>query len=169
MGESQATDWPFDGPPSFSTGKLPKEERSAVFVLESALGSMHHFCSAFSDALNLFRFCKKNFVRQEASGNLLTAEALGKWQFVAARDGAMSIFHFGEALAGARTTLQQCPSIEREVDKTRTRNAGRYLEKYFPTRLAMRNSVGHAAQISHTQEAWAKHSFSGSLDEPSWR
>jgi hypothetical protein len=36
---------------------------------------------------------------------------LRKWRVMACRDGAMSIYHFGEAMAGIRATLRIYPVL----------------------------------------------------------
>ena len=71
---------------------------------------------------------------------------LTQWPMLAARDGAMSVYHFGVAMEGIKKSLPSYPTIDAGVDKKQIRIATNLFRKYFPRPEAIRHVVAHSAE-----------------------
>src|SRR5256885_4764441 len=47
----------------------------------------------------------------------------GGWQSIAARDGAMTIYHFGCAIDGIKNSLPAAPTLNAKIDRQALKNA----------------------------------------------
>jgi hypothetical protein len=137
--------------PRFEVNRLPPEERKPTLILEGTLNSLHAYCDDFAAAIHLFDFCEKNIEQnKDASANLRRVVLWQSWQKLAGRDGAMTIFHFGKALAGAGMTLGSCPTIRRGLDATKLRSARKLFNQKFPRNEDARHAVAHAGELWST-------------------
>ena len=126
-----------DFPPRLNEEGLPEAERETARNISSALMSLMSYIESFRDALALFDFC--DTLDKRAAGN-------NAWKFLAARDGAMTIFHIGRAMAAVHEALdaRSCPALLAMIDIPALRLARRRLEGLFPDFEELRHSVAHA-------------------------
>src|SRR5262249_55061695 len=90
-------------PAPFPASLIPEQERSAVFHILDLLASLGRYERRFALALLLLHCLAENsdLARQVEGGavGLGTLDAqtntLSGWQTMAARDGALAIYHFG--------------------------------------------------------------------------
>jgi len=80
------------------------------------------------------------------------------WQLMAAREGALTIYHFGQALAAVAPAVRQCSSIADRVDYAALRLARKSFKAAFPSHDAVRHVVGHAVDFTATVEERNRHS-----------
>ncbi len=66
---------------------------------------------------------------------------------IAARDGAMSIYHFNESITVIQTNLASCPSAANPDIRKHLKQAKRQLRGWFPDLENIRHSVAHAAEL----------------------
>jgi hypothetical protein len=80
------------------------------------------------------------------------------WELMAAREGAMTIYHFGQALAAIAPAVRQCSSIADRVDYAALRLARKSFKAAFPNHYAIRHVVGHVVDFTATVEKRNRHS-----------
>lgn len=79
------------------------------------------------------------------------AQVVGGWSFIAARDGAMSIYHFAQCLE-ASVMLRNYPRLRQSVDHRATRTARKLFASQFPHYRNIRHSIAHLAELTTTEE-----------------
>lgn len=93
----------------------------------------------------------------------------GGWQSLAARDGALTIYHFGCAIEGLKNSLSACPSLNARIDRPPLRHAAKIFETSFPGYLAIRHVVAHVADLSKTIDKKVSHSVKGEFSKGGFR
>lgn len=159
---------PTESPPMWSSGlkfygapkDIPSEEREAASLIASNLADLEIFISNFQGAVRLFDFCEMHLSRLPNDAPPNVRQDLTAWQFIACRDGAMSIFHLActlEAcldLRGARTWRER-------LDAPNLRIARRLFGARFPHYRNIRHAVAHAGEMFSTTESIKRHAIQG--------
>jgi len=83
---------------------------------------------------------------------------------MAARDGALTIYHFGNAIEGIRKSLPRCPAVNASVDHDILRDASKTFRKAFPNYEAIRHVTGHVSDFTATPDRRREHSHIGELE-----
>jgi hypothetical protein len=138
--------------PTVPLDSVPLAERGAVEHLNDALRDLAHFVEQFASALDLYDYSRS-----------LTFGARGahSWMFIAGRDGAMAIYHFGMAMKGIRTSLgKQCPTLLDLADRTKLRSAKKSLKDMVPNFEDVRHAVAHAGEVMNDRDTSDRHSIS---------
>jgi hypothetical protein len=151
---------------------IPRAEREAVRHLFSLLFLLGWYEHQFRHALALFNGCLEGRSPLPANPNdlpkwpIIEAEShtLSAWKTMAARDGAMSIYHFGQALAAIPPWMRNCPTIRALVNPVAVRLARKSFLAALPSYDAIRHAVGHAADLNSTIKKRDTHSI-----VPPWR
>jgi hypothetical protein len=81
------------------------------------------------------------------------------YRMIAARDGALSIFHFKCSLEAIKKQLPRCPSIAAKVDAVKIREALKQLSAFFPHTDNVRNAIAHAGERFSSPERIKEHSM----------
>jgi hypothetical protein len=110
---------------------IPNKERETTRHLWSLLFLLGWYEQQFRNALALFDGCLQSRSPLPANPNdipkypIIEAEGhtLGAWQTMAARDGALSIYHFSRALAAIPPWLGNCPTMRALVSHDAIRQA----------------------------------------------
>lgn len=82
---------------------------------------------------------------------------LKTWDEMAGRDAAMTIFHFGEALAAIRSAMKDTPTIRAEADHNSLREAAKLLRREFPNYELARHAAAHRAEAVASLDTIKKH------------
>lgn len=148
---------------------LPDSEKNGAYLVEANLSNLDSHVRDMQTALRLFDFTSANQAgaRQQPYENKQAQaflEISSGWQMVAARDGAMTIYHFATALAGIRETVSASPTLYGLVDMLKLKAANQLLHKRFPNFGDVRNAVAHVADKMKTPSKYDEHSFSGSMN-----
>jgi hypothetical protein len=98
--------------PAIPLQSVPVSERRNVEHLNLTLGDLLRYTNDFGAALNLFIFCHSSL--GETFDKDMQARAR-PWIFVAGRDGAMSIYHFGKAMEGTMAFLRVRPGTSSRI------------------------------------------------------
>lgn len=101
---------------------------------------------SFRAAVELYDFCETD------EGRRLGASG---WQFIAGRDGAMTLWHFAKSIETIRTAhldRRLYPILVGLVDFSKTREAEREFKKLFPEFYDVRLAVAHAGEIAADME-----------------
>jgi hypothetical protein len=109
-----------------------------------------HYANDFRAALTLFDFCHEQFHKP---GNERCADLpYDHLRFVAARDGAMSIYHFGITIEAIRSQIGKCPTLFSKLDRAKLKALGKHLRAEFPYFEAVRHAAAHLAELTETAE-----------------
>jgi hypothetical protein len=137
---------------------VSKPEEDDASQLVSALHGLEQFAQAFRAAVELFNFSSLQIRRSRDEWN----EALStsgvdpyplwkqrsttfvRWQNMAARDGALQIYHMGAVMESIKGQLKNVPTILPFVDSQKLRNVSRLFRSYFPNYKLIRDAVGHS-------------------------
>lgn len=156
-------------PPWFHPLGLPEVERDGASAIGSALSSLEWYIKTFRSALSLFDFSQRHVTllveKIKENRDDRTArdehEMMREWPFVAARDGAMTIYHFGRARDGIHETLGSCPVLRGRVDIKKLREASKLFSENFPDYVDIRHAVAHREETKHTPKAIKRHALRG--------
>jgi hypothetical protein len=141
--------------------KIPEDQLQALLHIQGLLTSLVVFERRLVFALLLFDASYQEnwkLVRAAKIGHLdfqmldRATDTLGGWQSIAARDGALSIYHFGSTIEAIRHSLPSCPALNALVDHTVLRTAHAQFRKEFPRIEAVRHVVAHVADFTKTAE-----------------
>ncbi len=109
------------------------------------------FIADFQDALNLFDFLGRGGGFPAAA----TSGAMRIWQIIAARDGALNIYHFKCTVEAIRNQLSRCRSVP-NVDPQRVRDALKIFRREFQNVENVRHAIAHAGELNDTPAKMAK-------------
>ena len=144
--------------------KLPKYDRKDAYQCQSNLQAIEGYCQDFARALQLYHFSGAQSLMWVSSPHHGMHDMFASWKFIAARDGAMSIYHFAKSMDGANTWAFRCESTKEKIDRSALGRAFALLRTHFPRFEAMRHAIAHAGEIAKNPKWLADHSFNGSYD-----
>ena len=87
------------------------------------------------------------------------------WLRVAARDGAMTVYHFSESLKAFQYSLRRSTSLLAKVDQDKLHSAGKAFKAAFPKAKHFRHALAHSAEHKATRENFARHMSGGVYHE----
>jgi hypothetical protein len=133
-------------------------EFDEAWQLVVALIGLEQITRAFLSAVELFDFSglqleeARSRRASEAAANGFydyyawkeTSQRFAAWQHMAARDGALQIYHFGKAIEKSRGQLNNVPSVRAFVDLRKLRTAARLFVSYFPNHALIRDACAHS-------------------------
>jgi hypothetical protein len=143
----------------FNIRAFPEGEREIGVSAQSNINSMQKFIGNFARDLSLF-----NFVFNSTPAERLNSHFSFGWLNIAARDGAMNIYHFMCAMEGAKACIHRCPTLVAGVNRCKARSATKHFSKLFPQCENLRNAVAHIAELTLTPEKRKVNSFSGEVN-----
>jgi hypothetical protein len=154
-----------DAVPAIDLGSLPQEERAEAFQIMSLLGQLAMSGFDFQHALSLFdhasaleaqleTLAMQTFGQTEDMeqwrSRLETRRQIsekerefGAWKRIAARDAAMTIYHFSITLEAIQ--FGKNSALGAKVDHSLIRRSRKEFKEYFPNAKTMRDAVGHYA------------------------
>jgi hypothetical protein len=147
-----------EGPPNIASQSLPEEERAPAFALKCGLSDLMKYEGQLAAALSLY---DDSMAKYWARGECVPGAPELDWADIAKRDGAMTIYHFGEACDGISSSLRKCPTLLPLVNLQALNNALRPLRVHFSDRVSVRNVVGHSVERTQSPVGMQDHSFSG--------
>jgi hypothetical protein len=167
--------------------KIATDDLDLARDIHSRLRSIVSYGDEFGQAVHLFDFARAqsltlndqmntaaNIAPDQSRENLFEAmerrqalraeldpreRVFGGWKFIAARQGAISLFNLGMAMQKIRADLKSCPSLNLIVKQERLVGA---LQKYrgrFPRFEGVRHVVAHDAEFFAPQDERFKHAL----------
>lgn len=85
---------------------------------------------------------------------------LKRWDDMAGREAAMTIFHYGETFKAIRSGLRNNPTLLANANHASLRSAARQFDKEFPNADIGRHAAGHRGEFSATLAEAKKHAVS---------
>ena len=123
-----------DAPQLLQIAGLDAMQLESFKFIQANLAAMARQFGFLTAAISLFEFCATIKTEDRMSSD---------WQFVAARDGAMSIRNFAYAIANVRRAIGQIPNWVTLVDVSLLKQAHVDFEAAFPFSHKLRHSVAH--------------------------
>jgi hypothetical protein len=156
---------------------LPAEERRAAVLVCDNLRLLKTHVDALGAALSLFDYCDKQrrICRETLAAAprdeiaRATRRTMFSWQLVAARDGAMTIYHFATAMDGIDQTVATCPTLLALMNRPMRKAANQYFRQYFPSYIDIRDAVVHTAEKTKTPEKPAEHAHKAAYESSAMR
>jgi|ERR1700730_3321273 len=134
--------------------KKPPDDRDVkVCILKNMLG-LSIFLEQFKKAVALFELLE----RSDPPVGVLENE-LFTYRMIAARDGALSIFHFKCSLEAIKKQLPRCRSIAAKVDAVKIRDSVKQFSAFFPHTDNVRHAIAHAGERFSSPERMKEHSM----------
>lgn len=133
--------------------ELPADEQKIGAVIVQNLRGLEAYRRFFEDDLGLFDFAYDHRHSEEPA-----AYARGvPWMFIAARDGAMQLYHFGMTLRAFAGLLSSAPTLAAMTDTKAVEQAKRVFEDHFKDFYEIRQGVAHVADHSVTPARRERH------------
>lgn len=139
-------------------GCVPEPQQHALQLVGHALDNLEYYTNGFMSALKLFDYCVNHTKKQKDKRNRNTYRS---WQFIAARDGALAIYHFACALNALSQSLNECKVLGTRMPAGALRHCKKKLNAKFPNLVRMRHAVGHAGEKASTTRQHEQHGFTG--------
>lgn len=152
-----------DLPPHIHVLGLPENERRAASQIQMQLHDLAAKGRDFEAAVALFQhsMLAPALKRAGVPINPDTTPWARYWPYIAARDGAMTIYHFGMAIQLISRNFATCPTLLSLVDRKYLRMARRRMNEVFPRFEIIRHAVAHSTEIMNQQSIHGTHSISG--------
>ncbi|MET4687415.1 hypothetical protein [Sinorhizobium fredii] len=166
----------------------PEEERTSAYELAGMLNSLGRYVTRFRNAVALFHFAKVRSYSAEESAprveigsteetharmremmramqaNMREMQQYSEWQRIAARDCALTIFHFSKTLGAVDGYWpKSVPSLKGKIDFPLKKQAETEFSAAFPFAGGLRHTVAHQAEFA-TPTRIAEHMISGPYD-----
>lgn len=145
---------------------VPQNEVKAAVKYLSDVQMLSNWVQGFQSCLSLFDFSQSQIAshKEQAFREITTnlngifvfnqiQHLMGPWVQIAARDGAMQIYHLGRAMDYISSYHYQCPIFKSNVDHDYTKKARKLFREKFPEPNPLRNSVSHLGEFSMQPEA----------------
>jgi hypothetical protein len=149
--------------PPDSKPDLSRAERETIGMLLFNQRSLGSYADDFHNALALFEYCSKHQVTLQRDPNMEPVQIWRSWLLVAARDGAMSIYHFGKCIDAIQSLFRLCPSFNDKVDHTKIRIAKKLFRSRFPFFVRLRHAIAHSAERAQSPLAFERHATKGAM------
>lgn len=138
---------------------LSEQEKDELWILEGGLSSLDRHRRSFVADFMLFHFARSND-SAEFSIESIGITRGGDWLRVAARDGALNIYHFVKTIEGIERTLAKLPAMRERIEMKNFREARRVLRAAFPDLDLLRHAIAHAGEKSSDSHSFKRHSTS---------
>lgn len=86
-----------------------------------------------------------------------------QWCNIACRDGALTVYHFGETLKHVRSAMKDAKSIADMVDPNSLRLVTKKFESSFPDAEALRHAIAHASDLWRNVFHYLKNAITGKV------
>jgi hypothetical protein len=140
-------------PPRLYAGSLPFAEQDSCGLINGRLSELAFYVDDFTAALELYEVSTKavGHIMQPFDGTEDETRARNikrRWRFIAAKDGAMTLYHFGETLDAIRGGLGECKTLRDMVSTEKLKAADKHFDRAFPNYVKLRHSIAHQAMVA---------------------
>ncbi len=135
--------------------RIPDTEQENSIEWLKSIEHLERYMRNFANDLGLFDYAFEKYeqsIDQQLSGFETLCEQYASWRFIAARDGALQIYHFGKILEQLSSQLHGCPTLSSYIDKGELKLANKLFISGFYDVIEVRDNVGHQAQVLLTPE-----------------
>jgi len=146
---------------SFNFEKVPEGESKHASRIEDALNDLDRYIRNFKHALALFDESEAELQTLDRTGS--KGRKLWGWQFMAARDAALTVYHFRTTLHSAIAYVSKAPKLAKLIDTAGLTAAKNLFEERFPTIKGLRHAIAHEADNVFSEEALKSNAIGGNL------
>jgi hypothetical protein len=180
----------FREPIVFRVESLTEEQKGYLFLLNACIDNLQIYEREFAATILLFNFARAQSFQNPGESKIdkireavrahrfeevralreqqkdATEKHLlyAQWQMIAARDGAMTLYHFGVSVQYVGALVRKIPQIDQHVEQEKLREARKILKKHFPGFKAIRHTVSHLSDFMGSIEEFKKHSLKKSIN-----
>lgn len=155
-------------PPRFRLEAFEYADRAAVRHLEDLLEDLSAYVDKFYYAVKLFDAMSVNYhsasVVNSATVEYNALDHYLSWMRIAARDGAMTLFHIAKTLDAINSSISKCKLIFELIDRQALKSARLLFFNSFSNFSAIRHSVAHSGELFASEKAKKENSFSGDYE-----
>jgi hypothetical protein len=153
----------YEGIPQIDRGRIPADQMAAFLHVSQLLAELGLYERRFLLAVYLYEYSQTAGweLRDDWEKMEWSLWTTGGWQQIAARDGALTIYHFGRAIEGLRESFRPCPALSDQVDHLKIKHAYKVFKSAFPDFIEIRAAVAHVADFSGTTQKKFFHSVKG--------
>lgn len=149
-------------PPDIHIAALPENEREAARYIGGNLRFVRSSSEALYHAAVLCDHCDKIYLEANDSWQ----SVFHGWMLMAARDGAMTIYHYGMSVQAIDALLKQCPALEALVDQDALKQSRKLFSESFPSFALIRHAVAHAGDVGKNPAWFNKHASGDGFEIP---
>lgn len=158
--------------PHFPISHMPADEQDKARDLLRNLSLLGNFHQDFVAGVELMAFTQQKTVELLAKREGgLTPEpvreailSLSRWAFIAARDAAMSLFHFGTVSESIQACVARCPSIAKHVSHRELALCGNAFQTQFADWGPVRHSVAHQGDWGRDRRKISAHATDKAIE-----
>lgn len=153
--------------PSIHFEALPDKERGHCDAAIGCTNALTSYIDSFELTLALFEHGAENLQRALAMRPLedrarkREIDFSTNWQLVAAKDCAMTTYHFCYALVGLHDNLEAAPTMQSLIDEDALNRAKDFFDETFPTYKYMRHGLAHGEEKHRSVSEKKIHTFKG--------
>lgn len=125
---------------------IPESEKAVYDCVSMNKFMLFRFIMEFQNSVNLFELLERGGGPPSVG---VFGGVFSLYRMIAARDGALNIYHFGRSLAAIRNQLGACRSIT-NIDRIKVREAGKVFRLHFPHVDSVRHAIAHAGELYST-------------------
>ena len=155
-------------PPTKWCKGLDSADKEVSGYVVGLLLMLNYYVRCFEAAVQLFEIAattqrrasdafKKDRANIDAAADL---EIVDGWVVIAARDGAMSIYHFGCTMDGLVETMGKAPGLRTKYGRP-LKLVRKQFEEAFPSFFKVRHAIAHSAERNKSPEKIEEHSLVG--------
>ena len=135
-------------------------------MLNMSLAGMGTYLQSFRAAVALFDFAAPIATPLESPTGFPPHDVVIRWPYIAARDGAMNIYHFRVAMEAAKASAHQLQLVRDAINWTKVRAATKRFQTQFPDFEKIRHAVAHAADLGKTLKEQRRNRIKGPRTGP---
>lgn len=153
--------------PSIHFEALPEAERGHCDAAIGCTNALTSYIDTFELTLTLFERGSENLQRALAMRPLedrarsRERDISSNWRLVAAKDCAMTTYHFCYALIGLEDNLKAAPKMQSLIDPDALDRAKNFFDETFPTYKKMRHGLAHGEEKHRSVYEKERHMFQG--------
>lgn len=150
--------------PAIDLTRIPSEEHEIVNHITMLLSSLAGFERKVTLAVLLFEWTRSAEWQQSQITGFIHDQMIDTtsgWRVMAARDGAISIFHFGKTIQALHKNLKLAPTLDLQLNHMILKEGSQEFRTSFPGYEAIRHVIAHVAEFSSTKEQKSAHSIVG--------
>jgi hypothetical protein len=121
----------------------PEEEEICGCVAANRM-NLHRFLGEFTLAVQLFELLERGGGPPSVG---VSGGVFIQFRMIAAKEGALSIYHFGNSLGALRKQVVMCPRTRNLTDTAKLKEAFGLFNKYFPHANNIRHAIAHAGEV----------------------
>ncbi|MEE3502375.1 hypothetical protein [Acidiphilium acidophilum] len=149
---------------------FPAEEQDYIPVVNDNLYLLGSILNNFVSAVRLYQFANSvsntsKQYRHSLRPPIHPDTEISDWRFIAARDGAMTLYHFSEVMQMLRNVRSRSRTLYDNLDLEIYKSANRKMQSLIPNLEKLRHGVAHVTKKTSSKEAMTEHGLTDTQGE----